>query len=221
MLKLLPFALQVVKFNHAQAPCDDVNFRRAVTACLNMEETMAIAYPDIYKLDGGWWSTATRPIYTKAGTRICTTRTIQAKAKELLAKSAYKGEKLTFIVDNTRADTDTATDINQQLGQIGIKIDFEVADWPTVSKLGFGPQGWHFWTHGFGIEPYEGPAKLMGIWVERHVAAEGRSEDRQAVRRVRGGDGHGQAKEIFAQFQQTHVGECGGACSSAITACSR
>ena len=53
VLKLLPFALQIAKFNHSQAPCDDVNFRRAVIACINAEETMAIAFPDIYKLDGG------------------------------------------------------------------------------------------------------------------------------------------------------------------------
>ena len=30
-------------------------------------------------------------------------------AKALLAKSGYKGEKLTFIVDNLRANVDTAT----------------------------------------------------------------------------------------------------------------
>jgi hypothetical protein len=30
-----------------------VNFRRAVIACINAEETMEIAFPDIYKLDGG------------------------------------------------------------------------------------------------------------------------------------------------------------------------
>ncbi len=88
----------------------------------------------------------------------------QAKAKEWLAKSSYKGETLTFIVDNTRHRLDTATDIKEQLGQIGIKIDVKISDWPTVSTLGFTPKGWHFWTHGLGIEPYEGPAKLMSIW---------------------------------------------------------
>ena len=94
----------------------------------------------------------------------CTTSNNQAKAKEWLAKSSYKGETLTFIIDNTRPDVDTATDIKEQLGQIGIKIDVKVSDWPTVSTLGFTPNGWHFWTHGLGIEPYEGPAKLMSIW---------------------------------------------------------
>jgi peptide/nickel transport system substrate-binding protein len=162
VLKLLPFALQIAKFNHSQAPCDDVNFRRAVTACINAEETMEIAFPDIYKLDGGLVY-GYSPYYTKAGTELYNQNN-QAKAKELLAKSNYGGKTLTFIVDNTRPPMDTATDLKEQLGQIGIKIDIKVADWPTVSTLGFKPEGWHFWTHGLGIEPYEGPAKLMSIW---------------------------------------------------------
>jgi len=162
VLKLLPFALQLAKFNHALAPCDDVNFRRAVQACLNCEETMAIAFADIYKLDGGLLYSYS-PYYSKAGLELYNINN-QAKAKEWLAKSKYKGETLTFITDNTQPDVDTATDIKEQLGQIGVKVNVSVADWPTVSKQGFTPNGWHFWTHGLGIEPYEGPAKLMSIW---------------------------------------------------------
>jgi len=164
VIKLLPFALQIAKFNHAQAPCDDVNFRRAVAACLNMEEIMAIAHPDIYKLDGGLLYSYS-PYYSQAGTELYNINDV-AKAKEWLAKSKYQGETLTFITDNTRPNTDTATDIKEQLGQIGIKIEVRVSDWPTVSKLGLTPNGWHFWTHGLGIEPYEGPAKLMSIWAD-------------------------------------------------------
>jgi peptide/nickel transport system substrate-binding protein len=162
VLKLLPFALQIAKFNHAQAPCDDVNFRRAVAACINMEETMTIAFPDIYKLDGGLVYSYS-PYYTKAGTELYNINDPE-KAKGLLQQSKYKGETLTFMTDNSRPDVDTATDIKEQLGQIGIKIEVKVADWPTVSAQGFTPNGWHFWTHGLGIEPYEGPAKLMSIW---------------------------------------------------------
>ena len=202
VLKLLPFALQIAKFNHAQAPCDDVNFRRAVAACINMEETMAIAYPDIYKLDGGLLYSYS-PYYTKAGTDLYNIND-PAKAKALLAQSKYKGETLTFITDNTRPDVDTATDIKEQLGHIGIKIEVKVADWPTVSTMGFTPNGWHFWTHGLGIEPYEGPAKLMSIW------ANGISQikddpviDKQYADLLAELDME-KRKAIFAQFQ-THM----------------
>ena len=109
------------------------------------------------------WFTATRPI-TRRPAPSCTTSTIPQRRRSGWRRAAYKGETLTFITDNTRPDTDTATDIKEQLGQIGIKIEVKVSDWPTVSTLGFTPNGWHFWTHGLGIEPYEGPAKLMSIW---------------------------------------------------------
>jgi peptide/nickel transport system substrate-binding protein len=200
VLKLLPFALQIAKFNHSQAPCDDVNFRRAVTACINAEETMEIAFPDIHKLDGGLvygYST----YYSKAGTELYNQNN-QGKAKEFLAKSKYKGETLTFIVDNTRPPTDTATDLKEQLGQIGIKIDIKVADWPTISALGFKPEGWHFWTHGLGIEPYEGPAKLMSIWANGISQTKDDPNIDKLYADLLAELDIDKRKAIFAQFQQ-------------------
>ena len=162
VIKVLPFALQLGKFNHAQSPCSDLNFRSAVQAAIDCEEVMAIAYPDIYKLDGGLLYSYSA-YYSKAGLDLYNQKNEQ-KAKQLLAKSPYKGEQLTFICDNGRTSVDTATDLKEQLGRIGINITVKVADWPTVSLMGFKPEGWHFWTHGLGIEPYEGPAKVMSIF---------------------------------------------------------
>ena len=200
VIKLLPFGVQIAKFNHAQAPCDDVNFRRAVAACLNMEETMSIAYPDINKLDGGLLY-GYSPYYSTGGTDLYNIADI-AKAKEWLAKSKYKGETLTFIADTLRTSVDTATDIKEQLGQIGIKIEVKISDWPTVSAMGFKPNGWHFWTHGLGIEPYEGPAKLMSIWtngysqIKDDPAIDAMYADLLAELDM------GKRKDIFAKFQQ-------------------
>jgi len=161
--KVLPFAFQVIKFNHAQPPTSDVTFRLAVQAALDMEEVMAISYPDIYQMDGAWLYPGA-PFYTNEGASKYNKADLQA-GKALLAKSGYKGEKLTFIVDNLRANMDTATVVQQRLKDIGVNIELSVADWPTVSKAGFTPTGWHFWTHGYGIEPYEGPASVMAPWV--------------------------------------------------------
>ena len=66
--KALPFALQVIKFNHAQAPGNDVNFRRAVQAALDMEEIMAISYADIYQMDPSWLYPG-HAFHTEAGAR--------------------------------------------------------------------------------------------------------------------------------------------------------
>ena len=204
IFKVLPFYLQVGKFNHAQPPCNDVNFRRAVAAALNMEEIMAIAFPDVYVLDGGWVF-SNSPYYTKAGLNLYNLADPR-KAKLLLQKSSYKGETLTFITDNTQSDMDVATDIKEQLGQIGIKIDVKVSDWPTVSKIGFTPNGWHFWSHGFGIEPYEGPATVMSVWVN---GVSQQKDDPVIDRLFKSYTAELDAasrKDIFAQFQ-SHVYE--------------
>ncbi len=161
--KVMPFGLQVIKFNQAQPPANDVNFRLAVQAALDMEEIMAISYADIYQMDPSWLypgaafhSTVGSDKYNKADLKL---------AKELLGKSSYKGGKVTFIVDNLRANVDTATVVQQRLKEVGIEVDIAVSDWPTVSKIGFTPTNWTFWTHGFGIEPYEGPGSVMAPWV--------------------------------------------------------
>ncbi len=162
VFKAIPFYLQVFKFNHAQSPTGDVNFRRAVEAALDMKQIMEISFPDINLVDGGWVF-PNSPYATKAGLDLYNIHDLE-KAKEHLAKSSYKGEKLTFIIDDYRPDVDTATNIQEQLAQIGINIDVRVSDWATVEKLGFTPDGWHFWAHGVGIEPYQGPASVMAIW---------------------------------------------------------
>lgn len=161
--KLLPFALQVIKFNHAQAPTSDVNFRRAVLAALDMEEIMAIAFDDIYQIDPGWLYPGSK-FYSKAGAEKYNKGDL-ALAKDHLAKSGYKGEKLVFMVDNIRPNVDTATVFQQRLKAIGVNVELSVSDWPTVSKIGFTPTGWSFWAHGFGIEPFEGPGSVMSPWV--------------------------------------------------------
>jgi peptide/nickel transport system substrate-binding protein len=199
VFRVLPFYLQVGKFNHAQPPCDDVNFRRAVAGALNMEEIMAIAFPDVYVLDGGWVF-STSQYYTKDGLNLYNLADPD-KAKQLLQQSSYKGETLTFIIDNTRYDMDVATDIKEQLGQIGIKIDVKVSDWPTVSKIGFTPNGWHFWSHGFGIEPYEGPATVMSVWANGVSQQKDDPVIDQLFKSYTGELDAGKRKDIFAQFQ--------------------
>jgi peptide/nickel transport system substrate-binding protein len=161
VIPVLPFAAQILKYNMAQGPGTDVNFRRAVQASLNAEEIMGVAFPDINRIDQAW-------VY--AGSTYHTGRAPfkqdLAAAKAHLAKSSYKGEKLTFIVHNDRPTVDAATVMQQQMSQVGINVELKVADWPTTSGIGLrSDQGWNFWTHGFGIEPYEGPASSMSHWV--------------------------------------------------------
>lgn len=162
VIQVLPWAVQVLKFNMAQGAGADLNFRRAIAQAIDAEEILGVAYPDIYKIDQSWvyagsaYHNNRKPIKQDI-----------AAAKATLAKSSYKGEKLVFIIDNIRPNVDAATVFQQQVSQIGVNVELKVADWPTTSGIGLkSDQGWNFWTHGFGIEPYEGPVSAMSHWVK-------------------------------------------------------
>ncbi len=197
---VLPFAFQVIKFNHAQAPTDDVNFRKAVQAALDMEEIMEISYAGINQVDGGWVFPHS-PFATSAGLDQYNVADLDA-AKAFLAKSSYKGEPLIFITDNLRPNVDVATVLQQRMEAIGVKVEISVADWPTTSKIGFTPTGWHFWTHGFGIEPFEGPGTVISAWTGGTSQIVPDPEiDRIAGEFSRALDPE-KRKAVFAEFQQ-------------------
>ena len=138
----------------------------------------------------------------------------------MLAKSGYKGEKLTFIVDNIRANTDTATVVQQRLKEIGVNVELSVADWPTVSKIGFTPKGWKFWAHGFGIEPYEGPASVMAPWV--NGTSQRKKDDKidSLYATLNATMDEGKRKDVFVEFQK-HMYDNAVAMKREITGCSR
>ena len=197
VIPVLPWAAQVLKFNMAQGPTADLNFRRAVQLGLDSEEIMAVAYPEISKVDQSW---------VFAGSTYHTGRRALkqdiAAAKASLAKSPYKGDKLTFIVDSLRNNVDAATVFQQQMSQIGVNVDLKVADWPTTSGIGLkSDQGWNFWTHGFGIEPYEGPVSAMSHWVKGQGQRKADPDIDAMFAKINGEMNVDAQKKIFADFE--------------------
>ncbi len=195
----LPFSFQIMKFNHALPPTDDVNFRRAVTAALDMEEIMAISYPDIYQLDGGWVYPKSA-FWVDAGLKSYNKPDLKA-AKDLLAKSKYKGEKLIFLVDNLRPNIDTATVVQQRLAQIGVKVELQTTDWPTAVKIGWSPAGWNLFAHGFGVEPFEGPGTVMAAWVNGLSQQKDDPEIDRLLTALNAEMDFNKRKALFAEFQ--------------------
>ena len=70
-----------------------------------------------------------------------------------------------------------------------------------MSKTGFTDAGWHFWTHGFGIEPYEGPASVMAPWVNG-TSQRKKDETIDGLATALNAEmDEGKRKELFAKFQ--------------------
>ncbi|WP_274627390.1 ABC transporter substrate-binding protein [Arvimicrobium flavum] len=196
---VLPFAFQVIKLNHNQAPTDDVNFRKAVQAALDMEEVMEISYAGINQVDGGWVF-PTSPFASDAGLDQYNVADFD-KAKAFLDQSNYKGEPVTFITDNLRPNVDIATVFQARLEAIGVKVDIVVADWPTTTKVGFSKTGWNFWTHGFGIEPFEGPGTVMSAFVNGNAQIVPDPEIDRIAGEFNATLDEAQKKDLFKQFQ--------------------
>jgi len=203
--KLLPFSFQIIKLNHAVPPTDNLAFRQAVVATLDMEEIMSIAYPDIYQLDGGWLYPKS-PAYVGVGLNTYNKPDLK-KARELIAKSGYKGEKITFLVDNLRANTDTATVVQQRLAQIGVNVDIKVTDWPTAVKIGWSPEGWNLFAHGFGIQPFEGPGTVMSAWAGGQLHQKPDAEIDRLYAAYSGELDAEKGKALFASFQQHMIND--------------
>jgi ABC-type dipeptide/oligopeptide/nickel transport system ATPase component len=94
-----------------------------------------------------------------------TMQTVEKKAKQLLARSSYRGEPIQMWSPEARymRDAQVAQVIQQQLAQVGINVNLEIVEFGTLnSRLGAGGNimvmfGWGFAT----LEPYAGTSQTL------------------------------------------------------------
>ena len=63
-------------------------------------------------------------------------------------------------------------------------------------------QGWNFWTHGYGIEPYEGPASVMAPWVNGTSQRKKDDTIDSIAAALNAEMDEGKRKELFVKFQK-------------------
>ena len=199
VIQVLPFALQVIKFNHAVAPAPT-----SISAAPSRR-------PSTWRRS--WRSpipTSTRSIrpgfIRKPPSTAMRDEQVQqgrpdrgqgaARKIELQGREAHLHRR-----QYSRPNVDTATVVQQRLKEIGVNVELSVADWPTVSKMGFTDQGWNFWTHGFGIEPYEGPASVIAPWVNGTSQRKKDDTIDQIAVALNAEMDEGKRKEFFLKFQ--------------------
>lgn len=164
MHEMMPWAFQTFIFNVAQAPTNNVKVRQAIQAAVDTEEAMAISTDGSYRLLHGWQYPGTPYFQGDLGKETYNQKN-QAKAKQLLAESGYKGEELTILTDSSfKNHNDTAITIGEQLKAIGMKVNVKVVDWPTALASTTKKEGWNAWPLMMGIEPYEGPYNVVSFF---------------------------------------------------------
>ena len=157
--------IQIATPNTSAPPTDNVMFRKAVQAVLEMDEVMDAASDGNYKLNVGFQYPG-RPGYSDAGKDTYNVHDA-AKAKKYLAESGYKGEPVILLTNKDYPPMyNSALVMQQQLQAIGINAQMKVVDWPTSVQLQLNTtEGWNFFYTGWGTQPALGYRETMQFFV--------------------------------------------------------
>ena len=170
ILPLNNWWIQITYPNVSAAPTDNLMFRKAVQAALDMDEIMDAASDGNYKLNVGF-QYPNQADYSDAGKETYNLHDA-ALAKKYLAQSGYKGEPVILLTDKDYAPMyNSALVMQQELQAIGIKAELKVTDWPTSVQLSQKPDtGWNFFFTGWGTQPALGALATMQFLVNPGAA---------------------------------------------------
>jgi peptide/nickel transport system substrate-binding protein len=166
ILPLQNWWIQIALPNTALAPTDNLAFRRAVQAAMNMEDIMDAATDNNYRLNVGF-QYPNQPSYTDAGKETYNINN-QQRARALLRESGYRNEPIVILTNRDYPPMyNAALVMEQQLKAIGINASLRVVDWPTSVQMSqrVNSTEWHFFHSGWGTQPALGALATMQFLV--------------------------------------------------------
>ena len=151
------FWIQLVEVNAGFPPTDNLKFRQAAMAALNMDEIMESASDGAYRLNIGLQYPG-QAAYTEAGKETYNQKN-PAKAKQLLAEAGYKGEEMILLTNKDYTSMYNASlVVAEQLKAVGINARLQVMDWPAAAQMfEKSNTGWNWFFDAFGNNPVIGP----------------------------------------------------------------
>jgi peptide/nickel transport system substrate-binding protein len=165
LLPLKNWWIQIALPNTSVPPTDNLMFRKAVQAALNMNDIMDAASDGNYTLNVGF-QYPNQADYSDAGKDTYNLHD-PALAKKYLAESGYKGEPVVLLTDKDYAPMyNSALVMQQELQSVGINAVLKVVDWPTSVQMSMKPDtGWNFFFTGWGTQPALGALATMQFLV--------------------------------------------------------
>jgi len=151
-IKLMPlenFWLHISYPNYSFPPTDNLKFRQAVQAALDMEEIMEASSDGLYKL-GHAFQFPTSAYYTDVGKELYNQKN-KDKAKRLLQEAGYKGEKVVLLTNREYTAMYNASQVMmEQMKAVGINTELLVLDWPAALNMSQKQdQGWNYFYTGW------------------------------------------------------------------------
>ena len=170
LLPLPNWWIQIALPNVQKPPTDNLYFRQAVMAALNMDDIMDAATDGNYKLNVGFQYPG-RSSYTDAG-KATYNQHDPAKAKALLAQAGYKGEPVVILTNKDYTSMYNAAVVQaEQMKAVGINATLQVVDWPTsIAMYLRGDTGWNYAHTGWGTQPALGALSTMAFFAPPNAA---------------------------------------------------
>jgi peptide/nickel transport system substrate-binding protein len=158
---LLNWWVHIALPNLSAGPTDNLDFRKAVQAALDMDEIMDASTDGNYKLNVGF-QYPNQAGYTDAGKETYNLHD-SALAKKYLAQAGYKGEPVILLTNKDYASMyNAALVMAEELKAIGVNAQLKVVDWPTSVQMALkGDTGWNYAFTGWGTQPALGPLAVM------------------------------------------------------------
>lgn len=166
ILPIRDWWIQIATPNASTPPTDNLTFRRAVQAALDMDEIMDAASDGDYHLNVGF-QYPKQPDYTDAGKETYNLKDA-ALAKQLLGESGYKGEPVILLTNKDYPPMyNSALVMQQQMQAVGINAQMNVVDWPTSVRMARdADSGWNFFFTGWGTSPALGALATMQLFAD-------------------------------------------------------
>jgi len=161
ILPLPNWWIQLAYPNVSAPPTDNLLFRKAVQAALDMNAIMQAAAGGDYRLNIGF-QYPDQGDYTDAGKATYNLHD-PALARKYLAQSGYKGEPVVLLTGKDYQPMyNAALVVQQELRAIGIDAQLKVTDWPTSVQLSqHSGSGWNFFFTAWGTQPALGSLAVM------------------------------------------------------------
>lgn len=153
----------VWELNQSEPPMDNVKFRQAILAALDMDfvvSTVVMNDPNFYSVNPGFVFGPWSAWYSEAGAEYYNQANIE-RARELLKEAGYNGEDIILLSNRDyywmyRCTLAAVT----CLERAGIRVKIEFSDWPSQIGKALTLKGWHI--NQTGWSPNEDPVRLKG-----------------------------------------------------------
>ncbi len=153
------WSIQLAIPNTSAAPTDNLDFRRAVQAALDMDDIMDAAASGNYSLNAGLRYPGDP---TDAGQDTYNLHD-PPLARHLLAAAGYGGEPVILLTNLDYPPMyNAAIAVQQQLQALGVNAQVKVVDWPTSLAMASIPDArWNLFFTARNIRPMPGPLETM------------------------------------------------------------